>query len=214
MSDNFRISGVAAPLPLANLDTDQIMPKQFLRGIDKSGLDAGVFYDMRFDEKGRKHDDFVLNRPAYAQTRILVAGSNFGCGSSREHAVWGLQQFGIQAVIASSFAEIFHANAMNNRLLLVALTEPEVQAIMADADRPSTSEMSIDIQAMTVRSHSCEARFTMAPRHRHMFLEGLDMIGATLEHRPAIDAFASRHGDLYPWLKNVAGRTRERLHRG
>ncbi|MGB3287962.1 MAG: 3-isopropylmalate dehydratase small subunit [Burkholderiaceae bacterium] len=213
MNDSLRISGVAAPLPLANLDTDQIMPKQFLRGIDKSGLDAGVFYDMRFDERGRKRDDFVLNRPEYAQTRVLVAGSNFGCGSSREHAVWGLQQFGIQAVIASSFAEIFHANAMNNRLLLVVLTEPEVQAIMADAGRPETSRVDIDIQAMTVRSHSCKASFTLAPRHRHMFLEGLDMIGATLEHKPAIDAFAARHGDMYPWLKNVAGRSYDRLQR-
>jgi len=214
MSENHIISGVAAPLPLANLDTDQIMPKQFLRGIDKSGLDAGVFYDMRFDEQGRALDHFVLNRPEYAQTRVLVAGSNFGCGSSREHAVWGLQQFGIQAVIASSFAEIFHANAMNNRLLLVALSEPEVQAIMADAADPSTAEVFIDIRAMTVRSRSCSARFTLTDRHRHMFLEGLDFIGASLEHKPAIDAFASGHWEKYPWLKNIAGRTRARLNQG
>lgn len=212
MNENHFISGVAAPLPLANLDTDQIMPKQFLRGIDKNGLDIGVFYDMRFDEQGRKRDGFVLNRPEYAQTRVLVAGSNFGCGSSREHAVWGLQQFGIQAVIASSFAEIFHANAINNRLLPVVLSEPEVQAIMADASQPSTAGVSIDIQAMTVRSHSCTARFTLADRHRHMFLEGLDMIGATLEYKPAIDAFALEHWQSYPWLKHVAGRTRARLN--
>src|SRR3546814_8924295 len=127
------------------------MPKQFLTGIDKSGLDAGVFYDMRFDTKGRKRADFILNRPEYAQTRVLVAGSNFVCGSSREHAVWGLPQFGIQAVIASSFDEIFHANAMNNRLLLGVISEAQVQAIMADASQSSTAEVSIDIQAMTVR---------------------------------------------------------------
>lgn len=214
MSENHLISGVAAPLPLANLDTDQIMPKQFLRGIDKSGLDIGVFYDMRFDEQGRKRDGFVLNRPEYAQTRVLVAGSNFGCGSSREHAVWGLQQFGIQAVIASSFAEIFHANAINNRLLPVVLSEPEVQAIMADVSRPSTARVSIDIQAMTVRSPSCTARFALTGRHRDMFLKGLDMIGATLEHRPAIDAFTLGHWQSYPWLKHVAGRTRARLNQG
>src|SRR3546814_5740952 len=121
---------------------------------------------MRFDTKGRKRADFILNRPEYAQTRVLVACSNFGCGSSREHAVWGLQQFGIQAVIASSFAEIFHPNAMNNRLLLVVLSEAHVQAIMADASQSSTAEVRINIQAMTVRSHSCQHPFTLADRDK------------------------------------------------
>jgi len=127
------IEGVAAPLPYSNLDTDQIMPKQFLRIIDKAGLDKGLLYDLRFDEQGAPRPDCVLNQPAYAGASILVAGPNFGCGSSREHAVWGLQQFGIRAVIASSFGEIFYFNALNNGLLLVTLPPAEVDALALNA---------------------------------------------------------------------------------
>ncbi len=139
------IAGVAAALPIANLDTDQIMPKQFLRGIDKSGLDKGVLYDLRFDGEGKPRADFVLNRPEYAGCQILVAAENFGCGSSREHAVWGLLQFGIRAVIAPSFGEIFHSNAMNNGLLLVVAPQARRRSLHArcpgageqlDVDRP------------------------------------------------------------------------------
>lgn len=211
MAESRRIEGMAAAISLANLDTDQIMPKQFLRGIDKSGLDKGVLYDMRFDGDGLPRADFVLNQPEYADARILVAGSNFGCGSSREHAVWGLQQYGIQAVIASSFGEIFYSNAMNNSLLLIMLTEAEVQCLMADVADADTARVVIDLEAMTVRSHRCHASFTMAPRHRHMFLEGLDVIGASLAHRDAIDAFAAAHWAAQPWLKDVGRRTRDRL---
>jgi 3-isopropylmalate/(R)-2-methylmalate dehydratase small subunit len=214
MNNNGHIEGIAASLPLANLDTDQIMPKQFLRGIDKSGLDKGVLYDMRFDGAGAIREDFVLNQPEYAQARVLIAGPNFGCGSSREHAVWGLQQYGIQAVIAPSFGEIFYSNAMNNRLLLIGLTEQQVQRVMADAADPATSMISIDVHTMTVRSHSCSATFTLLDRHRHMFIEGLDMIGASLVHKDAILAFASRHWAQQPWLKDVAGRSCERLFAG
>src|SRR5690606_1930536 len=174
------IEGIAAPIPLANLDTDQIMPKQFLRGIDKNGLAEGVLYDMRFDTRGKPRDEFVLDRPEYADTRILVAGPNFGCGSSREHAVWGLQQYGIQAVIAPSFGEIFYSNAMNNRLLLVMLSEEEVAAMMADVAQQAKSRVAIDLASMTVKSASCLANFELAPRHHHMFMEGLDLIGASL----------------------------------
>jgi 3-isopropylmalate/(R)-2-methylmalate dehydratase small subunit len=211
MADHHRIEGVAAPIPLANLDTDQIMPKQFLRGIDKNGLAEGVLYDMRFDAQGKQRDEFVLNRPEYADTRILVAGPNFGCGSSREHAVWGLQQYGIQAVIASSFGEIFYSNAMNNRLLLVMLSEEEVAALVADITQPGKSMVAIDIGAMTVKSASCSAKFELAARHHHMFMEGLDLIGASLAYQSEIDAFAEQHWQAYPWLKDVAGRTRSRL---
>jgi 3-isopropylmalate/(R)-2-methylmalate dehydratase small subunit len=211
MAESRRIEGMAAAISLANLDTDQIMPKQFLRGIDKSGLDKGVLYDMRFDGDGLPRADFVLNRPEYADTRILVAGSNFGCGSSREHAVWGLQQYGIQAVIASSFGEIFYSNAMNNSLLLIILTEAEVECLMADVANADTARVVIDLETMSVQSHRCHAAFTMAPRHRHMFLEGQDVIGASLAHRGAIDAFAAAHWAAQPWLKNVGRRTRDRL---
>lgn len=213
MADSFFLEGLAAPIPLANLDTDQIMPKQFLRGIDKSGLAQGLLYDMRFDSQGAARPDFVLNRPEYGQARILIAHANFGCGSSREHAVWGLLQYGIQAVIAPSFGEIFYSNAMNNRLLPIMLSEAEVQAIMADASDPKTAHVAIDIQAMTVRSHSCLASFSMARRHRDMFMQGLDMIGASLQHQAEIDAFAAGHWAQQPWLKNVAAMTRERLSR-
>jgi len=213
MLDTTLIEGIAAALPTPNLDTDQIMPKQFLRGIDKRGLDKGLLYDMRFDGEHRPRPDFVLNRPEYAGASILVGGSNFGCGSSREHAVWGLQQFGIRAVIASSFGEIFYSNAMNNRLLLVMLPEELVQAVMADAADPATAQVSIDVERMLVKSRSVEAPFTLSARHRHMFLEGLDMIGATLAMGGQIDAFQQQHWAARPWLKDVAYSTRARLGR-
>lgn len=209
--DTLRIEGLAAAIPLANLDTDQIMPKQFLRGIDKSGLDKGLLYDMRFDAQGRKREDFILNQPGYEDTRILLAGPNFGCGSSREHAVWGLLQSGIRVVVASSFGEIFYSNAMNNRLLLVVLPEAEVQALMNDTADPAAGRLSVDLASMTVRSAQRQASFSLSKRHRDMFMKGQDLIGASLVHREAIQAFAEQHWQQYPWLKNVAALTRTRL---
>jgi 3-isopropylmalate/(R)-2-methylmalate dehydratase small subunit len=211
MTHPTNIAGVAAPLPIANLDTDQIMPKQFLRRIDKAGLAAGLLFDLRFDASGQARPDCVLNQPAWSNPAILIGGPNFGCGSSREHAVWGLQQFGIQAVIASSFGEIFYGNAMNNRLLLVMLPASDVERLLADAADPATSRITIDLAAMTVTSSTHSASFTLSARHRHMFLEGLDMIGASLQQRAAILAFAQRHWAHKPWLKAVAQRTRARL---
>lgn len=211
MSDTKRIEGTAAPLPTPNLDTDQIMPKQFLRGIDKSGLDKGLLYDLRYDADHRLRSDFVLNQPAYQGASILVGGSNFGCGSSREHAVWGLQQFGIRAVIAPSFGEIFYSNAMNNRLLLVMLDVADVERILTDVSDPATSRVAIDVESMTVRSHSVEVPFSLSERHRHMFLHGLDMIGATLARWSEIDAFQQAHWKTRPWLRDIATTTRARL---
>lgn len=213
MSEHHCIEGLAAVIPIANLDTDQIMPKQFLRGIDKSGLDKGVLHDMRFDADGGPRNDFVLNRPEYAETSILIAGPNFGCGSSREHAVWGLQQFGIRAIIASSFGEIFYSNAMNNRLLLVMLAEAEIQALMARAARPEGGRIAIDLQAMCVRSEGRVAPFTLSTRHRDMFMKGKDMIGASLALKAQIDAFATEHWSSHPWLKDVALSRRGRSYR-
>ena len=207
-----RIEGIAAPLPIANLDTDQIMPKQFLHGIDKKGLAGGVLWDLRFPGDGQPRPGFVLNRPEYAATRILLAGPNFGCGSSREHAVWGLQQYGIQAVIASAYGEIFWSNAMNNRLLAVLLPEDQVQALIAESEAAAEPlALAIDVEAMTVASPARTLPFTLGDRHRAMFLKGTDMIGASLEHRDAIEAFARRHWDAQPWVKDVAARTRARL---
>ncbi|MRV71981.1 3-isopropylmalate dehydratase small subunit [Duganella sp. FT92W] len=213
MTDTIHFEGIAAPLLTPNLDTDQIMPKQFLRGIDKAGLDKGLLYDLRYDAGHQLRPEFVLNQPAYHDTAILVAGSNFGCGSSREHAVWGLQQYGIRAVIASSYGEIFYSNAMNNRLLLVMLPEEVVQQIMADVGNPQTSKVTIDVQTMTVTSHSVSAPFSMSERHRHMFMEELDQIGATLAMASQITAFRQRHWEQRPWLKEVAYATKARLKR-
>ncbi len=210
MSDTTRIEGIAAPLPTPNLDTDQIMPKQFLRGIDKAGLDQGLLYDLRYDADHQPRGDCVLNQPAYQGASILVGGSNFGCGSSREHAVWGLQQFGIRAVIAPSFGEIFYSNAMNNRLLLVMLDPADVQRILADVSDTATHRIVIDMHTMTVTSHSVVVPFTLSARHRHMFLHGLDMIGATLARCSEIDAFQQAHWHARPWLRDIAVTTRAR----
>jgi 3-isopropylmalate/(R)-2-methylmalate dehydratase small subunit len=212
MNESHRIEGVAAAIDIANLDTDQIMPKQFLRGIDKSALDKGVLWDLRFDGEGRPRADFVLNQPAYADTRILIAGPNFGCGSSREHAVWGLQQYGIEAVIAPSFGEIFHSNAMNNRLLAVMLPPAEVEALMQEAGASTQPlRLEIDVQSSSVRSPRSKRSFTLSERHRRMFLDGLDMIGASLQHGAAIDTFVRRHWEEQPWVRDVARRTKQRL---
>jgi 3-isopropylmalate/(R)-2-methylmalate dehydratase small subunit len=204
------IAGIAAALDIANLDTDQIMPKQFLRGIDKAGLDKGLLWDLRFDADGRPRPGFVLNRPEYAGTRVLVAGPNFGCGSSREHAVWGLQQYGIQAVIASSFGEIFYSNAMNNGLMAVMVAEADAKALLAEAGA-SPVVFEVDVAARQLRSPRHGAAFTLSERHRRMFLDGLDMIGSSLTRRAEIEAFAQRHRAALPWLHDVARRTRDRL---
>ena len=206
-----RIEGRAAALPIANLDTDQIMPKQFLRGIDKSGLRDGLLHDLRFDPQGRARAEFVLNRAEFQGVSILVAGANFGCGSSREHAVWGLLQFGIRAVVAPSFAEIFHSNAMNNRLLVITLPQAQIEALMRDAGDAAGNAVSIDLAASTLKSRSVAAGFELLPRHRRMFLEGLDSIGLSLSHQAQIDAFAHRHWQAQPWLKDIARLTLDRL---
>lgn len=206
-----QIRGRAAALRIENLDTDQIMPKQFLRGIDKAGLGDGLLHDLRFEPTGQPRPDFVLNRDNYAGVSVLIGGSNFGCGSSREHAVWGLQQFGFRAVIAPSFAEIFHSNAMNNRLLLVTLPADVVATLMDDADDPLADDVVIDVTAQTVRSGRVQAGFDLLDRHRRMFLEGLDSIGLSLTYRDAIEAFAKTHWQRRPWLEGIAARTRTRL---
>ncbi|MBF6990607.1 MULTISPECIES: 3-isopropylmalate dehydratase small subunit [Cupriavidus] len=205
------LAGKAAAIRFENLDTDQIIPKQFLRGIDKSGLADGILYDHRFDATGARRPEFVLNRPEYAGTSILAGGANFGCGSSREHAVWGLQQFGIRAVIAPSFGEIFYSNAMNNRLLLVMLPREVIERLMDAVDADSANEIRIDVEAMQVRTPVGDFPFELSARHRRMFLEGLDMIGLSLKQRDEIEQFARRYWDAFPWMKDVARRTRDRL---
>ncbi|ABR88559.1 3-isopropylmalate dehydratase small subunit [Janthinobacterium sp. Marseille] len=200
MSDQTLLQGVAAPLLLANLDTDQIMPKQFLRIIDKAGLAKGVLYDLRFHPDGSPRPDFILNQPAFSNSKFLIGGPNFGCGSSREHAVWGLQQLGIEAIIAPSFGEIFFGNALNNRLLLIMLEQEKI-AVLLDDMESSGMQLQIDLNAMTVSSASHSFPFTLAARHRKMIVEGLDMIGATMQLLPEIERFEQSHDARFPWTK-------------
>lgn len=211
MTEPLRIEGKAAAIRIENLDTDQIMPKQFLRGIDKSGLAQGLLYDLRFDAQGMPRTQFVLNRPEYAGTSMLIGGSNFGCGSSREHAVWGLQQYGIRAVIAPSFGEIFYSNAMNNRLLLVMLPPEQVAALMEIVERSYGGPVGIDIESMRVMADGFDAGFALSARHREMFLQGLDIIGLSLAYRQQIEAFAERRWAAEPWTRDIAAATRRRL---
>ena len=201
MTESHRIGGIAAPLNIANLDTDQIMPKQFLRGIDKSGA-RDCSGTCASTAKATSATISCSTGPVCP--RVLIAGPNFGCGSSREHAVWGLQQFGIQAVIASSFGEIFYSNAMNNRLLLVTLPPEQVAQLMDDADDPAANTMDIDIESQTLRSRQVQAGFELMPRHRRMFLEGLDSIGLSLTYQVAIASFVRDHWSRQPWLRDVA----------
>ncbi|MCP3849727.1 MAG: 3-isopropylmalate dehydratase small subunit [Gammaproteobacteria bacterium] len=212
MTDSPLIIGKAAPLDIANLDTDQIMPKQFLRGIDKKGLDKGVLWDLRFDGEGQIRPEFVLNKPEYADTKILIAGPNFGCGSSREHAVWGLQQFGIKAVVASSFGEIFYSNAMNNGLLAVILPQKDVDKMMhQSSDNNIPLKIEINVSTLEIHSSNMTLSFNMSDRHQRMFLEGLDMIAASLKFKEDITAFSHHHWAQQPWVRDVAARTKLNL---
>ena len=202
MTDFSKIQGVAAPMPLNNLDTDQIMPKRFLFGIDKSGLANGTLHDMRFDTDDQPIADFVLNKQAYAKANILVTGSNFGCGSSREHAVWGLQQLGFDAIISSSYGEIFYFNAGNNRLLLVILKPEELDALVAEISDPAHNQLTIDVERQVVITASGrEYAFDLTPRQKGMILEGLDMVQASVRQMPEIEAFEQRHWAQNPWAK-------------
>lgn len=196
------IEGVAAPLPIENLDTDQIMPKQFLRIIDKAGLKDGLLYDLRFDAHGAPRAECMLNQARYRGARILIGGSNFGCGSSREHAVWGLQQYGFEAVIAPSFAEIFYSNAMNNRLLLVQLERDEVNALLSlsEAEDQDAAALHIDLEAQTVTAADGRSfAFPLGARHKRMVVEGMDTIDLTLSSLNDIEAFELEHFERHPW---------------
>ncbi len=202
MAKPFAISGTAAPLPLNNLDTDQIMPKQFLLGIDKSGLAQGVLYDLRYDAQGQPRERFVLNQPQYAGAKILVAGSNFGCGSSREHAVWGLQQAGFEAVIAPSYGEIFYFNASNNRLLVVTLPLEQVEALVAELQNSPEKSVTIDVESEVVVTPAGKRyAFSLPARQKQMLVEGLDMVRMTLRDADRIAAFEAEHARARPWCR-------------
>jgi 3-isopropylmalate/(R)-2-methylmalate dehydratase small subunit len=191
----------AAPLDVANLDTGQIIPKQFLKIVDREGLSRGLFYDLRFDADGKPKADFVLNDPRYVGAGVLIAGDNFGCGSSREHAPWALLDYGIRCVIAPSFADIFYNNCFQNGLLPVALPEAAVRALMDEA-KGGNHVFSIDLASQTVTSPSGQQhRFEIDPARKEKLLEGLDAIGETLQHSREIDVYESRHALTQPWLE-------------
>jgi len=186
--------GRVAPLDRVNVDTDQIIPKQFLKRIEKTGFGKFLFYDWRFDAQGKKNPEFVLHEPRYEGATILVAGKNFGCGSSREHAVWALADFGFRAVISSSFADIFANNSTKNGFLTVRLTESEVATIMHRAHEIDNYEVTIDLEKCAVRDeHGLQATFPIDEFVRHCLLNGLDDIGLTLQHEGEITAYEAQH---------------------
>ena len=196
-----RLDGRAAPLSLANIDTDQIIPKQFLKTVEREGLAKGLFYDFRFDGEGSEIADFVLNRPEYKGSSVLIAGDNFGCGSSREHAPWALMDFGIMCVISTSFADIFNNNCFNNGLLPVVLKPEEVAQLMDEA-KGGNHMVSIDLEAQTVISPSGKSfQFDIDPVRKDKMLKGLDFIGETLMHRADIDVYESKRALDRPWLE-------------
>ena len=205
------LTAVAAPLPIDNCDTDQIMPKQFLRGIDKLGLAKGTFFNMRCHRDGSPKTDCVFNRPGFEKTAILCAGPNFGCGSSREHAVWGLSQMGIRAVIASGFGEIFYSNCFNNGLLACRVTPVASAEIMSELSDVTPVELTVDLVTQEIRLGDKVWSFDVAPRHREMLMEGLDMTGATLRDLDEIKRFRATHEATFPWMTGLPGKAKRRL---
>ncbi|MBX2832785.1 MAG: 3-isopropylmalate dehydratase small subunit [Rhodospirillales bacterium] len=196
-----KLTGVAAPLPMINVDTDMIIPKQFLKTIKRSGLGKNLFDEMRFDDNGNEIPDFVLNKPAYRNAQILVSGDNFGCGSSREHAPWSLLDFGIRCVIAPSFADIFYNNCFKNGILPIRLPQEDVDKLMADAERGANATVTIDLekQEITGPDGGC-IKFEVEAFRKHCMLNGLDDIGLTLQKGDAIDNFEAKRAASQPWL--------------
>ena len=196
-----QVSGKAAPMLAANIDTDVIMPKQFLKGIDRAGLDRGLFFDLRFLPDGSLNPEFVLNQPAWQGASFMVVGPNFGCGSSREHAVWGLKQMGIRALIGSSFAGIFYDNCQRNGVLLITLDEAVLQRLGRVVSQPDGAQISVDLQAQEIRLHDADViPFKIDTLRKTSLLLGLDAIGSTLQRSDQIKAFEREHLTANPWL--------------
>ena len=199
------LTGIAAPMPLVNIDTDMIIPKGFLKTIKRSGLGVNLFDEMRYDRNGNENPDFVLNQPQYRQSEIIVAGDNFGCGSSREHAPWALEQYGFRAVIAPSFADIFFNNCFKNGLLPIVLPADVVERLFAEVLAQDGYRLTVDLEKQQVITPSGEAlSFAVDALRRHRLLEGLDDIGETLLETDAIAAFEKAHLAKSPWLKKLA----------
>ena len=195
------LKAIAAPLPAPNIDTDVIMPKQFLKRIDRAGLAEGAFHELRFDESGIQRPEFILNQPPYDQAKILIAGDNFGCGSSREHAPWALLDFGIRCVISTSFADIFYNNCFKNGILPIVLPQEQVDILMQDAEKGENARMTVDLEAQEITTSDGQViAFDVDEFRKHCLLNGLDDIGLTMEKADKIDTFESGHADAHPWV--------------
>jgi 3-isopropylmalate/(R)-2-methylmalate dehydratase small subunit len=196
-----RLDGVAAPLNIVNIDTDMIIPKQFLKTIKRTGLGKSLFYEMRYTQAGVEVPEFVLNKPAYRKAQILVAGDNFGCGSSREHAPWALLDFGIRCVISTSFADIFYNNCFKNGILPIVVSPEDLKKLMDDADRGSNATLSIDLPSQEIKGpDGGTVKFNIDPFRKHCLMNGLDDIGLSLEKVSSIDSFEKKQATAQPWL--------------
>ena len=200
-----KVTGVAAPLPMVNIDTDKIIPKQFLKTIARTGLGKGLFHELRTDAKGNNTGEFVLDREPYTKAKIIVAGDNFGCGSSREHAPWALQDFGVSVVISSSFADIFYANSFKNGMLLIKLPPEQVDELMAVANDAENPELTVDLEDQKIYApNGVTYDFDIDPFLKHCLLEGLDDIGQTLQKDAKIDDYEASQRQQQPWLYRAA----------
>ncbi|AAU36941.1 3-isopropylmalate dehydratase small subunit [[Mannheimia] succiniciproducens] len=195
------ITAKAAPMMAANTDTDVIMPKQFLKGIDRKGLDRGVFFDLRFNLDGTPNEKFILNQADWQGSQFLVVGPNFGCGSSREHAVWGLKQLGIRALIGTSFAGIFNDNCLRNGVLTICVSDQEIEQIATTVSNPATNTISVDLEGQKVLTENGEIAFDVDPLKKEMLIKGLDAVGFTLSMKDDILAFEQSYFKANPWLK-------------
>jgi len=196
-----KITGVAAPMPMINIDTDMIIPKLFLKTIKRSGLGVNLFDEMRYDDDRNERPEFVLNQTAYRNAEILVAGDNFGCGSSREHAPWAIKDFGITCVIAPSFADIFFNNCFKNGILPIALPQEQVDVLMKDAEKGANARMTVDLEAQEITTSDGDViKFDVDPFKKHCLLEGLDDIGLTMEKSDSIANFETMAASARPWV--------------
>ena len=194
------LTGIAAYLPMINVDTDMIIPKQYLKTIKRTGLGTGLFAELRYDEQGNPLPEFVLHKPLYHQAKILITGENFGCGSSREHAPWALIDFGISCIVAPSFADIFYNNCFKNGILPITLPQEEIDKLIDDASRGANAVLTVDLEAQEIRGPDGGAiKFDIDPFRKRCLMEGLDDIGLTLEKADAIDAFEHEARATRPW---------------
>jgi 3-isopropylmalate/(R)-2-methylmalate dehydratase small subunit len=200
-----KLEAVAAPMPQINIDTDQIIPAQYLRVIDRKGFGKHLFARARYNADGSENPDFVLNKPAYRKARILIAGDNFGCGSSREHAPWALEDFGIRCVISTSFADIFHSNCFKNGVLPIRVSPEVLEKLLDDASRGANAIVTVDLEKQEIRGpDGGVVKFEVDAFRKHCLLNGLDDIGLTLEHKADIDSFEGKQKGGQPWLYGQA----------